>query len=68
MILQGLDINFTAVLTHFLGFHINDVQGAIATLELMEGRVPELSFGKIVAMLTPDGYLISLFPPIRVSK
>ncbi|MDE5120504.1 MAG: hypothetical protein O4965_10410 [Trichodesmium sp. St19_bin1] len=56
------------VIFRFLVFMANDVQGAIATLELMEGRVPEALFGKIVAMRTPDGYLISLLPPIRVSK
>ncbi|MEO1800420.1 MAG: VOC family protein, partial [Cyanobacteria bacterium J06629_2] len=42
----------------------------IATLEKMdavlEGRVREPSFGKVAAMRTPDGSIISLLQPTAV--
>lgn len=50
-----------------LSFHVDDVYGAIANLENMgaklEGRVREPSFGKVAAMRTPDGHLLSLLQP-----
>ncbi len=53
-----------------LSFHVDDVYGTIATLEEMgatlEGSVREPSFGKVAAMRTPDGSIISLLQPARV--
>ena len=50
-----------------LSFQVDDVYGAIATLEAMgaqlEGRVREPSFGKVAAVRTPDGHLLSLLQP-----
>lgn len=50
-----------------LSFHVDDVYDTIATLESMggtlEGRVREPSFGKVAAMRTPDGSLVSLLQP-----
>ncbi len=50
-----------------LSFHVEDVMSAIATLEEMgaklEGRVREPAFGKVAAMRTPDGHLLSLLQP-----
>ena len=50
-----------------LSFHVDDVYAAIATLEGMgaklEGRVREPSFGKVAAMRSPDGHLLSLLQP-----
>ena len=78
-----LDANGTTIALHaaenpqgsdspILSFHVDDVQGAIAALEPMgaklEGRVREPSFGKVAAMRTPDGYLVSLVQPTKVSK
>ncbi|NEQ74945.1 MAG: VOC family protein [Okeania sp. SIO2C9] len=78
-----LDANGTTIALHaaenpqgsdspILSFHVEDVLGAIATLESMggalEGRVREPSFGKVAAMRTPDGYLVSLLQPTKVSK
>lgn len=53
-----------------LSFHVEDVMDAIANLESMgaqlEGRVREPSFGKVAAMRTPDGHLLSLLQPAAV--
>ncbi|MEO0927646.1 MAG: VOC family protein [Cyanobacteria bacterium J06643_13] len=53
-----------------LSFHVDDVYETIATLEKMdavlEGRVREPSFGKVAAMRTPDGSIISLLQPTAV--
>lgn len=50
-----------------LSFHVDDVYAAIAKLEEMgatlEGRVREPSFGKVAAVRTPDGHLLSLLQP-----
>jgi catechol 2,3-dioxygenase-like lactoylglutathione lyase family enzyme len=50
-----------------LSFHVDDVMSAIATLESMgatlEGRVREPAFGKVAALRTPDGHLLSLLQP-----
>ncbi|PZD74386.1 hypothetical protein C1752_01433 [Acaryochloris thomasi RCC1774] len=50
-----------------LSFHVDDVHNSIATLESMgaqlEGRVREPSFGKVAAMRSPDGHLLSLLQP-----
>ncbi|MGF1520348.1 MAG: VOC family protein [Nodosilinea sp.] len=51
-----------------LSFHVDDVHSAVATLESMgaalEGRIREPSFGKVAAMRTPDGHLLSLLQPV----
>lgn len=50
-----------------LSFHVDDVYAAVARLEGMgaslEGRVREPSFGKVAAVRTPDGHLVSLLQP-----
>ncbi len=53
-----------------LSFHVDDVYETIATLEKMgatlAGNVREPSFGKVAAMKTPDGSIISLLQPATV--
>jgi len=53
-----------------LSFHVEDVYETIAKLEEMgatlEGRVREPSFGKVAAMRTPDGSILSLLQPAAV--
>jgi catechol 2,3-dioxygenase-like lactoylglutathione lyase family enzyme len=74
-----LDANGTTIALHaaeapvaggdslILSFHVDDIQTAIATLEQLgaklEGRVREPSFGKVAAIRTPDGHLVSLLQP-----
>ena len=74
-----LDANGTTIAMHFaegapevgsspiLSFHVEDVYGAIANLEelggKLEGRVREPAFGKVAAIRTPDGHLVSLLQP-----
>ncbi|WP_396135025.1 VOC family protein [Chamaesiphon sp. OTE_8_metabat_110] len=74
-----LDANGTTIALHaaesnadsgsspILSFHVDDIQSAIATLEQLgaslEGRVREPSFGKVAAIRTPDGHLVSLLQP-----
>ena len=54
-----------------LSFHVDDISAAIASLEnlgaTLEGRVREPSFGKVAAIRTPDGHLVSLLQPTAVS-
>lgn len=79
-----LDANGTTIAFHaaeasadvgsspILSFHVDDIQQAIAKLEelgaQLEGRVREPSFGKVAAMRTPDGHLLSLLQPAAVSS
>jgi catechol 2,3-dioxygenase-like lactoylglutathione lyase family enzyme len=74
-----LDANGTTIALHaaesnaetgsspILSFHVDDIHSAIATLEQLgaslEGRVREPSFGKVAAIRTPDGHLVSLLQP-----
>ena len=74
-----LDANGATIAMHFaegaptvgsspiLSFHVEDVYGAIAKLEelggKLEGRIREPSFGKVAAVRTPDGHLVSLLQP-----
>jgi len=64
---HGAESNGDAGSSPILSFHVDDVYGAIATLESLgaklEGRVREPSFGKVAAMRTPDGHLLSLLQP-----
>ena len=50
-----------------LSFHVDDVQAAVAKLEglgaKLEGDIREPSFGKVAAVRTPDGHLLSLLQP-----
>ena len=50
-----------------LSFHVEDVYESVKTLESLgaslEGRIREPSFGKVAAMRTPDGHLVSLLQP-----
>ena len=77
-----LDANGTTIALHaasengqsgsspILSFHVDDVYETIATLEKMgatlEGNVREPSFGKVAAMRTPDGSIVSLLQPAAV--
>jgi len=74
-----LDANGTTIALHaanestagadspILSFHVDDIYTMIATLEGMgaklEGSVREPSFGKVAALRTPDGHLLSLLQP-----
>ena len=53
-----------------LSFHVDDVHATIASLEAkgatLEGNVREPSFGKVAAMRTPEGSIISLLQPNAV--
>ncbi|MEB3163740.1 MAG: VOC family protein [Prochlorothrix sp.] len=50
-----------------LSFHVTDVEAAVAQLESLggslEGRIREPAFGKVAAVRTPDGHLVSLLQP-----
>ena len=50
-----------------LSFHVDDVLAAIATLEALggklEGRIREPFFGKVAAVRSPEGHLLSLLQP-----
>ncbi len=50
-----------------LSFRVEDVYGIVEKLEGMgaklEGRIREPFFGKVAAVRTPDGHLISLVQP-----
>ncbi|WP_071515302.1 VOC family protein [Geitlerinema sp. PCC 9228] len=54
-----------------LSFRVDDIYAAIQTLEsqgaYVEGDVREPSFGKVAAVRTPDGHLVSLLQPAAVS-
>ncbi|BAU12316.1 glyoxalase/bleomycin resistance protein/dioxygenase [Leptolyngbya sp. NIES-3755] len=74
-----LDANGTTIAFHaaesvsnvgdspILSFHVEDVYAAIKALEdrgaTLEGRVREPAFGKVAAVRTPDGHLLSLLQP-----
>ncbi len=51
-----------------LSFHVANVYTAIEDLEALgarlEGQVRQPSFGKVAAVRTPDGHLLSLLEPI----
>ena len=74
-----LDANGTRIIIHgaenqaevggspILSFHVADLLETIAKLESLgaslQGRVREPSFGKVAAMRSPEGHLISLLQP-----
>ncbi len=74
-----LDANGTKIIIHgaenqtevggspILSFHVADLQETIAKLESLgaslQGRVREPSFGKVAAMRSPEGHLLSLLQP-----
>ncbi|OYQ67341.1 hypothetical protein B9G53_01685 [Pseudanabaena sp. SR411] len=74
-----LDANGTKIIIHgaenqaevggspILSFHVTDLQETIAKLESLgaslQGRVREPSFGKVAAMRSPEGHLLSLLQP-----
>lgn len=77
-----LDANGTTIALHaaegigagsspILSFHVDDVMDTLGKLETMgaklEGRVREPSFGKVAAVRTPDGHLLSLLQPAPVA-
>jgi len=74
-----LDANGTRIIMHgaenqpeaggspILSFHVEDLMATIAKLESLgaslQGRVREPSFGKVAAMRSPEGHLLSLLQP-----
>ncbi|CAN1212013.1 VOC family protein [Tumidithrix helvetica PCC 7403] len=74
-----LDANGTKIIMHgveedpktggspILSFHVDDVVETIAKLEALggklEGRIREPSFGKVAAVRSPEGHLLSLLQP-----
>jgi predicted enzyme related to lactoylglutathione lyase len=74
-----LDANGTKIIIHgsenqaevggspILSFHVENLQETIAKLESLgaslQGRVREPSFGKVAAMRSPEGHLLSLLQP-----
>jgi VCBS repeat-containing protein len=79
-----LDANGTKIIMHgaenqaevggspILSFHVEDLQETIAKLESLgaslQGRVREPSFGKVAAMRSPEGHLLSLLQPKSSNK
>lgn len=53
-----------------LSFNVDDIHAVIGNLEnlgaKLEGNVREPSFGKVAAMRTPDGHLLSLLQPSAI--
>ena len=68
--LHGAPENGQAGASPILSFHVDDVHATIASLEergaTLEGNVREPSFGKVAAMRTPDGSILSLLQPSAV--
>ncbi|MBE9061122.1 VOC family protein [cf. Phormidesmis sp. LEGE 11477] len=75
-----LDANGTTIAMHaasesdtgsspILSFHVDDVHAVVSSLEAlgasMEGEIREPSFGKVAAMRSPDGHLLSLLQPAK---
>ncbi len=74
-----LDANGTKLIMHsveedpitggspILSFHVDDVVETIAKLEALggklEGRIREPFFGKVAAVRSPEGHLLSLLQP-----
>lgn len=50
-----------------LSFHVDDIMETLAKLEALgaslQGNIREPSFGKVAAVKTPDGTLVSLLQP-----
>ena len=65
--LHGASENGQSGSSPILSFHVDDVYATIAKLEekgaTLEGNVREPSFGKVAAMRTPDGSILSLLQP-----
>ncbi|MCG6135713.1 MAG: VOC family protein [Nostoc sp. LLA-1] len=68
---HSIDSDVVTGSSPILSFHVDDIYGRIATLESLgaklEGRIREPSFGKVAAMRTPDGHLLSLLQPATVN-
>lgn len=67
---HSIEGDITTGSSPILSFHVDDIYSSISTLEslgaALEGRVREPSFGKVAAMRTPDGHLLSLLQPAAV--
>ena len=61
--LHGASENGQSGSSPILNFHVDDVYATITTLE---GNVREPSFGKVAAMRTPDGSILSLLQPAAI--
>lgn len=55
-----------------LSFNVDDIHRFVSTLEAMgaklEGDIREPSFGKVAALRSPDGHLLSLLQPAPVAE
>jgi catechol 2,3-dioxygenase-like lactoylglutathione lyase family enzyme len=67
IIIHGAENQTEAGGTPILSFHVDNLLETIAKLESLnaslQGRVREPSFGKVAAMRSPEGHLISLLQP-----
>lgn len=79
-----LDANGTKIIIHgaenqaevggspILSFHVENLQETIAKLESLgaslQGRVREPAFGKVAAMRSPEGHLLSLLQPHKPTQ
>ena len=67
IIIHGVEEDPTTGGSPILSFHVDDVHVAIAKLEALggklEGRIREPFFGKVAAVRSPEGHLLSLLQP-----
>ena len=67
IIIHGVEEDPTTGGSPILSFHVDDVHAAIAKLESLggklEGRIREPFFGKVAAVRSPEGHLLSLLQP-----
>lgn len=67
IIMHGVEEEPTTGGSPILSFHVDDLLEAIATLEALggklEGRIREPFFGKVAAVRSPEGHLLSLLQP-----
>lgn len=67
LIIHGVETDPQTGGSPILSFHVDDLLDAIATLESLggklEGRIREPFFGKVAAVRSPEGHLLSLLQP-----
>ncbi len=67
IIMHGVEEEPTTGSSPILSFHVDDLVETIAKLEALggklEGRIREPSFGKVAAVRSPEGHLLSLLQP-----
>ena len=68
--LHGASENGQSGSSPILSFHVDDIHATIDALTergaTLQGNIREPSFGKVAAMLTPDGSILSLLQPAAV--